>query len=158
MKIFLRANERIFINGAVLRVDRKVSLELMNDATFLLENHVLQQEDATTPLKQLYYVVQLMLMDPSVAGDAQVLFKDMVEGLLSNLENRELVEGVKAVDVEVSTGKNFQALKTLRGLFDIEAEVLESPTVSAAKLAAYTQAHSRENGHREQADKRGTRP
>ena len=125
MKIFLRANERIFINGAVLRVDRKVSLELMNDATFLLENHVLQQEDATTPLKQLYYVVQLMLMDPSVATDARVLFKDMVKGMLTNLENRELIEGVKAVDVEVSTGKSFQALKTLRGLFDIESEVLE---------------------------------
>lgn len=149
MKIFLRANERIFINGAVLRVDRKVSLELMNDATFLLENHVLQQEDATTPLKQLYYVVQLMLMDPSVSDDAQVLFKDMVKGLLSSLENRELVEGVKAVDIEVSTGKNFQALKTLRGLFDIETEVLESPSVSAAKLVAYAQAHGTENGRQE---------
>ena len=30
-KIFLKANERIFINGAVIRVDRKVSLELLND-------------------------------------------------------------------------------------------------------------------------------
>lgn len=149
MKIFLRANERIFINGAVLRVDRKVSLELMNDATFLLENHVLQQEDATTPLKQLYYVVQLMLMDPSVSEDARVLFKDMVKGLLSSLENRELVEGVKAVDIEVSTGKNFQALKTLRGLFDIEADVLESPSVSAAKLAAFAQAQGTEKGIQE---------
>ena len=39
-KIFLKANERIFINGAVIRVDRKVSLELLNDVQFLLENHV----------------------------------------------------------------------------------------------------------------------
>ncbi|WP_075997063.1 flagellar biosynthesis repressor FlbT [Salaquimonas pukyongi] len=149
MKIFLRANERIFINGAVLRVDRKVSLELMNDATFLLENHVLQQEDATTPLKQLYYVVQLMLMDPSVSEDARVLFKDMVKGLLDSLENRELVEGVKAVDIEVSTGKNFQALKTLRGLFDIEADVLDSPSVGAAKFAAFAQAQGTEKGIQE---------
>ena len=78
-----------------------------------------------------------------------MLFKDMVKGMLTNLENRELIEGVKAVDIEVSTGKNFQALKTLRGLFDIESEVLESPSVSAAKLAAYTQAHGTENGRQE---------
>ena len=52
--LYLRANERIFINGAVFKVDRKVSIELLNDTTFLLENHILQKEDATTPLKQLY--------------------------------------------------------------------------------------------------------
>ena len=41
MNITLRAGERIYINGAVLRVDRKATLELMNDATFLLETHVM---------------------------------------------------------------------------------------------------------------------
>ena len=46
MHISLRSGERPFLNGAVLRVDRKVTLELLNDATFLLENHVLQVEDA----------------------------------------------------------------------------------------------------------------
>ena len=42
MNITLRAGERIYINGAVLRVDRKATLELLNDATFLLETHVMQ--------------------------------------------------------------------------------------------------------------------
>ena len=67
MNITLRAGERIYINGAVLRVDRKATLELMNDATFLLETHVMQAEDATTPLRQIYFVVQVMLMDPASA-------------------------------------------------------------------------------------------
>jgi flagellar biosynthesis repressor protein FlbT len=44
MNISLRRGERIFINGAVLRVDRKVCLELLNDVTFLLESHVMQAE------------------------------------------------------------------------------------------------------------------
>ena len=67
MNITLRAGERIYINGAVLRVDRKATLELMNDATFLLETHVMKAEDATTPLRQIYFVVQVMLMDPASA-------------------------------------------------------------------------------------------
>ena len=53
LRISLKAGEKIFINGAVLRVDRKVALEFLNDVTFLLENHVLQPEEAKTPLRQL---------------------------------------------------------------------------------------------------------
>ena len=36
MCISLRGGERIYVNGAVLRVDRKVTLELINDVAFLL--------------------------------------------------------------------------------------------------------------------------
>lgn len=57
LKITLRAGERIFVNGGVLRVDRKVSIELMNDVIFLLEQHVMKPEDTTTPLRQLYFMI-----------------------------------------------------------------------------------------------------
>jgi len=36
MHISLRPGEKLYLNGAVLRADRKMSLELLNDATFLL--------------------------------------------------------------------------------------------------------------------------
>ena len=52
MKIGLKAGERLFINGAVIRAERKTNIELLNDAVFLLEAHVLQPEEATTPLRQ----------------------------------------------------------------------------------------------------------
>ena len=42
MCISLRGGERIYVNGAVLRVDRKVTLELINDVAFLLESQVMQ--------------------------------------------------------------------------------------------------------------------
>ena len=47
MCISLRGGERIYVNGAVLRVDRKVTLELINDVAFLLEGQVMQVADAT---------------------------------------------------------------------------------------------------------------
>ena len=50
MNITLRAGEKLYINGAVIRVDRKATIELLNDVTFLLENHVMQADQATTPL------------------------------------------------------------------------------------------------------------
>jgi flagellar biosynthesis repressor protein FlbT len=57
MNITLRAGERFFINGAVIRIDRKATVELLNDVTFLLENHVMQAKDATTLTRQIYFAV-----------------------------------------------------------------------------------------------------
>ena len=78
MNITLRAGERFFINGAVIRIDRKASIELLNEVTFLLENHVMQAEEATTLVRQIYFAVQIMLMDPTAAAqrDAARPFAD----------------------------------------------------------------------------------
>lgn len=65
MSLHLRAGEKLYLNGAVIKVDRKVSIEILNDVTFLLASHVMQPADATTPLRQLYFVVQSALMDPA---------------------------------------------------------------------------------------------
>lgn len=136
MKLYLRANERIFINGAVLKVDRKVSLELLNDATFLMEAHVMQKEGATTPLKQLYFVVQTMLISPVDTEASMKLFKQMIASLLETVSDADLREGIKEVDVEVSNGKAFAALKTIRGLYPLEETLLEAGDDTVVEFGA----------------------
>ena len=79
MNITLRAGERLFINGAVIRIDRKASIELLNEVTFLLENHVMQAEEATTLARQIYFAVQIMLMDPTGAASAAPLARSLIE-------------------------------------------------------------------------------
>ena len=135
IQLYLKANEKIFINGAVLKVDRKVSFELLNDVTFLLESNVIQKEEADTAMKQLYFVVQLMLMHPADIDQPMTMFKTMVNGLLATLETPELINGVKDVDVEVSTGKYFAALKIVRNLIAIEAEILGPGRASASEIS-----------------------
>ena len=78
LRISLKAGERIFINGAVLRVDRKVALEFLNDVTFLLENHVLQPEGATTPLRQLYFIAQMILINPEGKDHSTAMFRKSI--------------------------------------------------------------------------------
>jgi flagellar biosynthesis repressor protein FlbT len=136
MHLSLRAGERIFINGAVLRVDRKVSIELLNDATFLLENHVLQVEDATTPLRQLYFVVQAILIDPSSSERARVMFRDLYTSTLSSFESAEIVAGLRNVAELVDGGRTFDALKIIRGLFQLENVLLSSGTKISPTQAA----------------------
>jgi flagellar protein FlbT len=125
LKIHLKANERIFINGGVIKVDRKVSLELLNDIAFLLENHVIQQEDATTPLRQLYFVVQSMLMEPSTVSMARQIYEQQHANLLKTFRDQDILEGLVDIRELVDREKVFEALKRIRGLFEIECALLE---------------------------------
>lgn len=131
LKIHLKANERIFINGGVIRVDRKVALDLLNDVVFLLESHVIQQEDATTPLRQLYFVLQSMLMEPGTVQLARQIYDQQHKSLLATFKDQDVLEGLVAVRELVERGKVFEALKRIRGLFAVEQALLGHPPLPA---------------------------
>lgn len=122
MNISLKRGEKIYINGAVFRVDRKVCIELLNDVTFLLENHVMQAADATTPLKQLYFAVQLMLISPNDIDAALYLSRDILATCSKTMLDPRIVEGLASVAKLVESKRYFDALKILRGLFPLETE------------------------------------
>jgi flagellar protein FlbT len=124
MKLWLRAGERIFINGAVLRVDRKVALECLNDVTFLLESHVMQADQATTPLRQLYFIVQTMAIDPASLSISKEMFEKSHRLLTAAFSNREVLDGLLSVEKLVEGARYYEALKTLRPLFAIEDVIL----------------------------------
>lgn len=124
MIISLRAGERIYLNGAVVRVDRKVSLELLNDVAFLLEAHVMQSDETTTPLKQLYFVLQAVLMDPRNGNAATALFKSLHAQTLASFSNELVISGLKAAGGLVDEERIFEAMRTLRALFPTEAAIL----------------------------------
>ncbi|MEO0544777.1 MAG: flagellar biosynthesis repressor FlbT [Pseudomonadota bacterium] len=126
LKLYLKANDRIFINGAVLKADRKVCLELLNDAHFLLENHVMQVDAATTPLKQLYYIVQLMVMAPQDASKVLPTYRECMANLLENFENQKILSLLKDVDVQINQGTYYPSLKMIRSLFETESIILKS--------------------------------
>ncbi|NNE24997.1 MAG: flagellar biosynthesis repressor FlbT [Rhizobiales bacterium] len=123
----LRAGEKIYLNGAVLRADRKVTLELLNDVTFLLESHVLQADEATTPLRQLYFVVQTMLMEPDEMDAKLELFREFHKAQLNTFESPEIVTELDEVGRLVESKKHFEALRTIRRMFALESEIMSPP-------------------------------
>jgi flagellar protein FlbT len=124
IQLTLRAGERIYINGAVVRVDRKVTLELLNEVTFLLESHVLQPEQTTTPLRQLYFALQTMLMEPAKVTENRRVFEGMYVSTYNSFANETVLDGLKSVAVLVGDNRLFEALRTIRMLFPIEQEIL----------------------------------
>jgi flagellar protein FlbT len=129
LRISLRAGERIYVNGAVLQPDRKVSLEFLNDVVFLLESHVIQAEETTTPLRQLYFIAQTMLMEPSSAPASVKLFEASYALLQSSFENDEILTGLAKARDLVAADRVYEALKVIRVLFPLEAAILGKQAV-----------------------------
>lgn len=125
LKISLKPNEKIYINGAVIRVDRKVTLELMNDVQFLLESHVIQADQASTPLKQLYFIVQIMLVNPVGAAEARDMFRRSLPMLIASFDNQDICKGLKQIDRMVGENEIYEALKAIRALYPLERKALE---------------------------------
>jgi flagellar protein FlbT len=124
LKLSLKPNEKLYVNGAVIRVDRKVTVELLNDVQFLLENHVLQPEEASTPLKQLYFILQIMLMNPQGAVDARDMFRRSLPLMLANFTDEQIRGTLKNVDRMVGEDKIYEALRAIRSLYPLERNIL----------------------------------
>jgi flagellar biosynthesis repressor protein FlbT len=126
MLLKLRAGEKLYINGAVIKMERKATIELLNDATFLLEAHVIQPHEADTPLRQLYFVLQTQLMERDGAPLARQMFKTMLPAMSDAFGDSTVTEGLRAAEALVETNRAFEALKTIRGLYPLEAEMMNA--------------------------------
>ncbi|TNM66065.1 flagellar biosynthesis repressor FlbT [Aliirhizobium smilacinae] len=134
LRLSLKSGEKIFVNGAVLRVDRKVSIEFLNDVTFLLENHVLQPEQTTTPLRQLYFIAQMMLINPEGKEHSMALFRKSIIMLVACFQNEEVRSELKRIDSMVSSGRPFDALKAIRTLYPVEEAILNKNEITPAAV------------------------
>jgi flagellar protein FlbT len=136
MHISLRAGERFYINGAVLRVDRKVSFELLNDATFLLDAHVMRVEDVTTPMRQLYFIVQIMLMNPADTPAAREMFDQALGTNRIHFDDPAILAGLESAERFIGENRKFEALKAIRKLLPFEAANLDQAKLTAPEQAA----------------------
>ena len=135
MIVSLRAGEKLYLNGAVITVDRKVNIELLNDVTFLLDSHVLRPAEANTPLKQLYFVVQTALMDPAAIDSISHLIDDMLERTMASFENAVVLAGLRCVQDQVSRSRYFEAMRTIRSLYATEADIMSAASGSPERAA-----------------------
>ena len=123
-RVTLRPGERIFINGAVLRSDVRATFEILNDAPFLAESEIMQVQQTVTPLRQLYYVLQTMVLEPGGIESARGVYDDTMHWLKQAFANPIVVAGLETISQKVDEGAPFEALKTLRTLIPIEDAIL----------------------------------
>ncbi|MEM9809761.1 MAG: flagellar biosynthesis repressor FlbT [Pseudomonadota bacterium] len=63
LRLRLRPNERIIVNGCVLtNGDRRNTITVSSFGQVLRGKYVLQPEDAKTPIRRLYFTIQMLLI------------------------------------------------------------------------------------------------
>ena len=113
-----------------IKVERKATIELLNDATFLLEAHVIQPEDASTPLRQLYFVLQTQLMERDAAPLARRCSTTCRRRPARRSAAARCPKDCAAPARWSESGRVFEAMKTMRGLFPLEAEMMKDKTAA----------------------------
>lgn len=134
LRISLKPGQRIYINGAEVRVDRKVSLELVNSASFLLDEHVIDPRSATTPMRRLYCAIQAKLIGTDDGADAGEAYRQAMSELEAPVRSEAIRAGLAQIDASVAGGRHYEALRRLRSLFPIEEA--EAAAVSAGQEPA----------------------
>ena len=97
LKINVKSGEKFVVNGAVMVAGSKgASLVLQNEATILLGKDVMQENEATTPSRRIYFSILVMYLDQENVKNYRDTFMTsddaMKFGLIDKVvENREII-------------------------------------------------------------------
>lgn len=125
LAVKLKPGERLVVNGAVLHNGNSRNvLYFANRASILRERDVMQEEQAVTPTSRVYFIVQLMMLNPDAAAGYMAAFEQLMTGLLRAFKSPPILKAL--TDCVSWLGQNdcYKALSTLRSVLDYEAKLL----------------------------------
>ena len=128
--IDLKPGEKILIGEAVITNDsQRTRLHIAGDAPILREKDVMQQEEADTPCKKVYYVLQCMYL----ARNPRDLHKAYFETI------REIQHASPScalffmqINDQIMNDSYYKALKLAKELIEHERELIENVTKQAS--------------------------
>jgi flagellar protein FlbT len=145
LKIDLKPGEKFIVNGAVLTAGkRRVSLVLENKAVLLRSKDIMQESEADTPAKRIYFAIMLMYI-----GNGEPAYTERFMHFLNDYLSVTTLREVRAVLLEikddVESGRFYQAMRNCKDLIAFEARLLklESPAVETGTQAVETAGVSR---------------
>ncbi len=83
LKLKLAVNERMIVNGAVIsNGGARTTLVIRNYAHIMREKDILQEAQVDTPTKIVYFLVQVMLMQPPPPESLMESYRTAYERLM----------------------------------------------------------------------------
>lgn len=128
LKLKLSPHERLVVNGAVLvNGSYRATLLVCNFSHIMREKDVLQEPDANTPTRRLYFLIQAMLMQPPPSAELEATYRTAYQQLIGAYVRGENLDTLHGVDEFVCSGDYYKALIKLHPLIAYEAELLRVP-------------------------------
>ncbi|MEE8306829.1 MAG: flagellar biosynthesis repressor FlbT [Gammaproteobacteria bacterium] len=125
LKLTLKPGEKFVVNGAVIvNGDRRGHLLLQNNVSILREKDVMQPEDANTPVRRIYFAIQLLYLDESDNKQFYADFADRLQEFMGAVRDPDILEKCASILDDVNKGNYYQALLTAKKMFAFEQERL----------------------------------
>ncbi len=124
--IDLKPEEKILIGEAVItNGPQRAKLHIAGDAPILREKDVMREEDADTPCKRIYFIIQCMYL-ASNPKDYHKRYFSMVKEVQSAAPTSSIF--FMQINDEIMSGRYYKALKKAKELIEHERELLENAT------------------------------
>ena len=126
LKINVKSGEKFVVNGAVMVAGSKgASLVLQNEATILLGKDVMQEQEATTPSRRIYFSILVMYLDQDNVKNYRDTFMSYVEDFMDATTFSEVRRTLLHIVEDVNSGIYYRAMKTCKVLMNYEDEMLK---------------------------------
>ncbi|HYH20718.1 MAG TPA: flagellar biosynthesis repressor FlbT [Azospirillum sp.] len=137
LKLRLKPCERVVINGCVVQNEnRRYTLTVSNFAQIIRGSDIMQEEEADTPVRRAYFVIQSMLLDPHAAEEYGPVVAGMMAKLYTAFVRPDMQDRIMQAMQNVSERDYYKALSCLRPVMTYEETVLgggRAPAVNAAE-------------------------
>jgi len=124
LKITLKPQEKMILGGAVISNGNSAGCQLIieNKVPILREKDIISENNADTPSRQLYFIIQLMYIDEENLAVHQKNYWRLVNEIVKAAPST--VVWIDQINEEIVSGRYYQALKLVQKLIDYEQEVI----------------------------------
>jgi flagellar protein FlbT len=121
LKLTLTPGEKLVVNGAVLRNgERRTTLVVQNRAAILREKDILLPEQATTPMRRVYFAIMMLYLEDGEEGRLYQDFVDLMGGFMNALRSPPAMSECLNIMQLVHGRQYYKALIACRKLFPFE--------------------------------------
>jgi flagellar protein FlbT len=123
LKITLKPHERLILAGAAItNGDSTANLIIENSVPILRKKDILKEQEADSPAKRIYFVIQLMYLDRENRVPYQGRYWDLVRDFLNASPSSLTL--INEINGHVMGEQYYPALKTAKKLIKHEEWVL----------------------------------
>lgn len=125
LKLSLKPGEKFVLNGAVVENgDRRATLVLQNKASVLREKDIMQEHEADSPARRIYFPVMMMYLDENEASKFYDEFALRLSEFMGVIQNPEILNECVNCSRHVMNRQYYKALMCARKIVDYEEQRL----------------------------------
>lgn len=123
LKIRLKAHEKILLGNVVItNGDRPTEFNVANKVSILREKDIMQEHEASTPARKLYFLVQIMYMDGINLVSYHTQYWELVREIIAAAPSTK--QYLEEISELLLAQDYYLALKAARKLIAYEAALL----------------------------------